>query len=198
DAEFSNAVIRGELRTSILSAGSRIVTAGDWSLSPDAGKLAADVSDSDTEIDFGQAMTPGDWVRFQGPDAAGAVSTEWVLIGNNVSGTIYEVTRDIDGSGANDWNADTPFEVIGQPGTNRIEMTSGASAEIKLITQGETWDSQIVQASMSTEEGAIVAGRNSVKLDVEGIHMLDAGDALTFYDSVQQLYGAVSMQTRNT
>lgn len=143
-------------------------------VSKGSGALAADVEDTATTVDFGRAMDTGDWVKVQGKDINGDTQAEWMLVGALVEDTTYNVTRDVDGSGANGWAMKTPFSIIGQEGDSRIELVAGTNASIQLITQGATWDDYTVQASMSTVDGAIVAGSGSVRLDSSGITLLNA------------------------
>jgi len=103
------------------------------------GKLAQAVSTSDTTIDFGQSMTVSDWVMIEADDTNGSAALEWLLIGSNVSGTTYNVTRNVDGSGANAWANGTSFIVIGANGDFRIEIIGGNPPSIKLIEQGATY-----------------------------------------------------------
>uniref|UniRef100_UPI002ADE41EC hypothetical protein n=1 Tax=Bellilinea sp. TaxID=2838785 RepID=UPI002ADE41EC len=59
-----------------------------------------------------------------------------------VSGTTYNVTRNLDGSGANSWPAGTPFAVLGQSGQGRIELNAYDTPRIQLIRQGATYNAQ--------------------------------------------------------
>jgi hypothetical protein len=171
DAEFNNITARGELKTFLLTSSNQMAVAGNIIVSKDAGKLGADVSSGATTVNFGKALTVGNWIKIQGPDSAGSNALEWMLIGSLVSGTTYNVTRNVDGSGANAWLKDTPFVVIGANGDSRIELVAGASGSIQLITQGATWNTQTVQASMSTVAGAITAGGGNVVIDQYGIYI---------------------------
>jgi len=173
DAEFNNLVARGELRTFLLTAENQMAVSGQIMISKDAGKIAAAVSSGATTVNFGKTLVVGDWVKFHGTDADGNNSIEWMLIGTLVSGTTYNVTRNIDGTGANSWAEDTAFAVIGQSGDSRIELVAGASGTIQLITQGATWNTQTIQAEMSTVDGAIVAGAGGVTLNSDGISLND-------------------------
>jgi hypothetical protein len=169
DAEFNNITARGELKTFLLTSSNQMAVGGNIIVSKDAGKLGADVSSGATTVNFGKALTVGNWIKIQGPDATGSNALEWMLIGSLVSGTTYNVTRNVDGSGANAWLKDTPFVVIGASGDSRIELIAGASGSIQLITQGAAWNTQTVQASMSTVAGAITAGGGDIKLDDLGL-----------------------------
>lgn len=183
DAEFNNLTARGELKTFLLTSSNQMAVAGNIIVSKDAGKLATDVLSGHTAIDFGKALTVGDWIKIQGPDDTGANNLEWMLIGSLVSGTTYNVTRNVDGSGANGWLKDTPFVVIGTNGDSRIELVAGASGSIQLITQGAAWNTQTVQASMSTTAGAITAAGGAIAMNSGGITFDNTAGILHFKDS---------------
>ena len=165
----NNLTARGEMKTFYFATDNQLAVGGTILVCKDAGKTAAGIAAADTTVDFGKAMTVSDWVKFQGPDINGTNAVERMLVGSLVSGTLYNVTRNVDGSGANDWANAAPFAVIGQSGDSRIELVAGASASIQLITQGATWNAYTVQASMSTVEGAIKFGGITGSLDSSGI-----------------------------
>lgn len=122
----------------ILFAQNTVTLLGGWLLiSKDEGAIDADVAPADTQINFGKAMTSGDFVLFR---AAGKV--EYMQVGSLVSGTTYNVTRNLDGSGANSWPAGTPFAVLGQSGQGRIELNAYDTPRIQLIRQGATYNAQ--------------------------------------------------------
>lgn len=150
-----------ELRATLFSKDEVMILGNKLVIAKDQGTLAADVADTDTTIDFGVTMTPSDWIMIQAEDSVtGNPSLEWMLVGSNVSGTVYNVTRNVDGSGANDWAAGTPFLVIGQDGDFRIELTAGSSVSIKIIRQGSAWNSSQVTVETS-DVGMIFTGNNA-------------------------------------
>lgn len=183
DAEFNNITARGELKTFLFTASNQMAVAGNIIVSKDAGKLGAAVSSGATTVDFGKALTVGDWIKIQGPDSNGSAALEWMLIGSLVSGTTYNVTRDVDGSGANAWLKDTPFVVIGASGDSRIELVAGASGYIALITQGATWNTQTVQASMSVTDGKVLFGGGDGWLDQYGLTFTNQEGQIQFLDT---------------
>jgi hypothetical protein len=99
--------------------------------------VGQDVGSGDATIDFGQAMTVGDFVIFRA-----ALQVEYVSITSLSAGTRYNVTRDLDGTGANAWPAGSVYVVLGQTGAGRIELNSNATPRISLITQGATYNAQ--------------------------------------------------------
>lgn len=184
DAEFNNITARGELKTFLLTSSNQMAVAGNIIVSKDAGKLGADVTAIATTVNFGKAMTPGDWIKIQGPDSAGSAALEAMLVGSLVSGTTYNVTRNVDGSGANAWLKDTPFVVIGQSGDSRIELTAGASGSLQLITQGAAYGTTTTQVSLSTTAGAVTAGAGNVLINASGIAMANSATSwFNFKDS---------------
>lgn len=67
-----------------------------------SGRLADAVLTADTTVDFGQVMVPGDYVMLRGLATGGSPAIEHMLIGSLVSGTTYNVTRDVsDENGTN-------------------------------------------------------------------------------------------------
>jgi len=100
----------------------------------DEGNLAATAAPADTSMDFAKAMTLNDFVLFKG---VGKV--EYVQVGTLVSGTRYNVTRNLDASTADEWLAGTPFMVLGNTGDGRIELNASDTPRINLFTQGATF-----------------------------------------------------------
>lgn len=122
----------------VLFAQNTISLIGGWlRLSKNEGVLPVDVTAIATTVNFGQAMTVNDFVEFR---AAGAV--EYVQVGSLVSGTTYNVTRDLDGSGANAWPAGSVYSVNGNTGNGRIDLNSNATPRISMVTQGATYSAQ--------------------------------------------------------
>jgi hypothetical protein len=80
-------------------------------------------------IDFGQAMTPGDFVRIEAIE-----QVEHLQVGALVSGTTYDVTRNLEGSDPVDWPAGVPFSILGAAGDGRIEQ--GTGPRIRVLEQG--------------------------------------------------------------
>lgn len=124
----------------VLFAQNTISVIGGWLMiakGEGAIPAGADVTNVATTINFGQAMTPNDFVIFR---AAGAV--EYVQVGTLVSGTTYNVTRDLDGSGANAWPAGSVYVVLGNNGPGRIELNANSTPRMSLIRQGATYNAQ--------------------------------------------------------
>jgi hypothetical protein len=141
----------------VLFAQNTVTLIGGWfMISKGEGALPADVSAAATTINFGQAMTTGHFVLFRA-----ALKMEYVQIGSLVSGTTYNVTRNLDGSGANDWPAGTPYAILGTNGDGRIELNAYDTPRISVIRQGATYNAQtedIRLGDLASWQGAGLTG----------------------------------------
>jgi hypothetical protein len=133
----------------------------------DAGSFAADVASGASTIDFGKTMTPGHWVLVRAHDTSGTIRAEFFLVGSNVSGTTYNVTRDLAAAHSPDpaWAAGTPFLVRGAEGAGRIDLVA-VDGKPRIV-----WTQQ--GSAFNTEEPRIVIGNLN-----------------TYYGYVADLYGA--------
>ncbi len=126
-----------ELDTLIFAENTITLLGGWFYVTKDQGVLPADVAAAATTIDFGKDMTPNDFIVFRG-----ILMVEYMQIGALVSGTTYNVTRNLDGTGANDWPAGTPFAVLGNTGNGRIELNAYDTPRVQVIQQGATYNAQ--------------------------------------------------------
>ena len=124
----------------------------------DAGTFAAQVDSTDTTIDFGKAMTNGHFVLVRSHTTSGSTAVEYIQVGTLVSGTEYNVTRDL--SSGNDpdpaWPEGTPFMVSGTTGTGRIDMvayTGTGTPRISVMGQGSTYNDQREFVRMGNLDG---------------------------------------------
>lgn len=117
------------------------IVGGRMKLGKNQGKLPA-VSSADTTIDFGQAMIVGDFIEIRSHDTGGTIKAEYILIGTLVSGTTYNVTRDLASAHVTDpaWADGTPYFVLGQTGTGRIEFDAESTPRISMLIQGATYN----------------------------------------------------------
>ena len=136
-AEFQDALVRGTLNTVLLAKETAALVGGWLIVGKGEGALAAPVLSADTQIDFGQVMTPDHFVVMRD---VGKV--EYMQVGVLVSGTRYAVTRNLDGTGADDWPAGTVFAVLGNVGDGRIELNAHATPRIQTFIQGNVWNAQ--------------------------------------------------------
>jgi len=122
----------------LVFAENTIFPIGGWFLlTKDQGTLPTELLDSAATYDFGKAMTPNDFIVFR---ASGVV--EYIQIGSVISGTEYNITRNLDGSGANTWAAGSSWAALGYNGNGRIELNAYDTPRIQLLTQGATYNAQ--------------------------------------------------------
>ena len=78
---------------------------GGWfTVSKGEGIVKAAVTAAATTINLGSNnFATNDIIVFRGIDTSGAPQVEYMKVGTLVSGTTYNVTRDLDGTGANAW-----------------------------------------------------------------------------------------------
>jgi hypothetical protein len=122
----------------VLFAENTISVIGGWFyITKDQGALVAALPAAAVTYDFGKTMTPNDFVVFRA-----ALMVEYIRIGTLVSGTTYNITRNLDGTGANDWPAGAVYAVLGAPGQGRIELNAYDTPRISIIEQGATYNAQ--------------------------------------------------------
>lgn len=122
----------------ILFAKNTVTLLGGWfMISKGEGTLNQEVSAATTTIDFGQVMAPNDFVFLRS-----SLQVEYIKVGAWVHGYIYNVTRDIDGSGANTWAEGTPYAILGNTGNGRIELNAYDTPRISILEQGATYNAQ--------------------------------------------------------
>jgi hypothetical protein len=164
---------------------------GGWLMIPkDAGTLPA-VASGTTQIDFGKAMTPGHFIVIRAHDTGGAIKAEYMQIGSLVSGTTYNVTRDMAGAHVTDpaWADGTPYALLGTTGDGRIELNAYDTPRISLISQGATYNAQTElirigdlngnwgygAQTFGVGIGEYTGGRSSIVVDsVNGIRIFNA------------------------
>lgn len=126
-----------ELDTVIFSQLTATLIGGWLIIGKNEGSVNADVGTGDTSVDFGQSMTNGHFVVFRT-----ALEVEYMQVGTLVSGTRYNVTRNLDGSGANAWPEGSVYLVLGTTGDGRIELNSYDTPRIQIVEQGATYNAQ--------------------------------------------------------
>ncbi len=129
-----------ELSAVVLKEYEQFVMGGLWQITKQEGAIEAGITAADTQVDFGQAMTVGDFVVFR---SAGKV--EYMSVGTPVINTTYSVTRDLDGSGANDWPAGSVYAVLGKSGDGRIVFDAINNPRMSIFSQGATYNAQAEQ-----------------------------------------------------
>lgn len=117
-----------ELETILLKYKAVLAVDGEIVLAKQNGTLEANITAVQTTINFGQAMTVGDVIYI-----AGNAKVEYITVGSLVSGTTYNVTRNIDGSGADAWNQGQAWINFGHDGDMRIHIMGGSSNNPRIV-----------------------------------------------------------------
>jgi hypothetical protein len=132
-----------------------------------SGTLPELVYSTATSIDFGATMSANDIVILNG---IGAV--EYVQVGTLVSGTKYNVTRNLDGTGANEWPAGTIWVDYGYDGDGRIVIDdTDGKAKLSILLQGTTYNSITERLRLGHMDGAF-----GITTDVWGFGVGDYAD----------------------
>ena len=119
----------------MISASEQASAVAGWLIvAKDCGTLPSDVGSSDSAIDFGQAMTPDDYVLIRALDTAGVARTEYILVGALVSGTTYNVTR----TSGQSWPAGTAYQVLGQSGAGYLELNAYDTPRLSIMQMTAT------------------------------------------------------------
>ena len=167
-----NAAIFAEEQISLL---------GGWLyVSHDAGSFAVEVGASDTTIDFGKAMTPNDFVIVKAYDKSDTIKTEYIQVGTLVTGTEYNVTRDLAAAHGTDpnWAEGTPFAVLGYDGDGRIELNAYDTPRIQIFEQGTTYNDTTEVLRIGDMNGAF--GSDSAGEWGFGVGDYSGGNFLTY------------------
>ena len=137
----------------------------------DSGTFAADVGSADTTINFGKVMTVGDIVLVRALDTGGAAKAEYISVGTLVSGTTYNVTRDLAAAHVTDpaWPSGTAFAVLGTTGNGRIEFNATVTPRMSIIRKTGT-------AYNAETEVVRVGDLNGIGGIVSELYGLFAGD----------------------
>jgi hypothetical protein len=117
---------------------------GGWlAVTKNAGVFPAAVASGATTIDFGQSMTLNQFVLIRALDTGGAVTSEYLKVGSLVSGTTYNVTRNLSGIGAKNWPTGTPYAVRGVAGDGWIELNAYDTPRLSIFTQGSLYNNSV-------------------------------------------------------
>lgn len=175
---------------SVVFAEATATLFGGWSIvGKDAGSLAADVVSAATTVTFGKTMTPGHWVLIRAHDTGGVAKAEYLLVGSLVSGTTYNVTRDLAGAHSTDpaWASGTPFLVLGANGDGRIELQAYTTPRISILNQGATYGAvtELVRLGYLDGMPGMAAGK-------VGIYIGDGTKYLSYFDGTLTVRGSLN------
>lgn len=188
----------------ILFAQQTQTLVGGWlSVGVGEGSLPGDVGAADTQIDFGQVMTVGDFILFRA-----ALMVEYMSIVSLASGTTYNVTRNLDGTGANDWPAGSVY-AIRRNGAGWLELNAYDTPRLQMIRQGASYNAQTELIRMgdlngnwgySAEKwglaiGEYASGKPNITIDQDGVlrFRLHAAEVMKFESGNADLTGKLRM-----
>ena len=144
----------GQLNAVLFALETQTLFQGYLTVGHDAGTLGAAVSSGATTVNFGKTMTPGDFIIIRAQDTGGTYTNEYMTVGSNVSGTTYNVTRNLSGLGAKNWADGLPFLVLGQSGDGRIDMFAyDGKPRMVFTTQGASDNAQTVGGVVGNMNG---------------------------------------------
>jgi len=127
-----------ELSAVVFAQYEQTLLGGWFTVSKGEGVLPADILSTDTTIDLGAGTyEANDVLVFRGVIGSNP-QVEYIRVVSLSSGTTYNVTRDLDGTGANDWQTGTVFANYGQTGDGRIELNAYDSPRISVFSHSDT------------------------------------------------------------
>jgi hypothetical protein len=179
-----------ELKAILFAEETASVMGGYLIIAPGAGSFAAAVSSVATVIDFGQVMTPGEWVLVKGLTTAGVASTEYILVNAwQSSGNLYAVTRDLAAAHSPDpaWPSGAAYAVLGASGDGRIELTASGVPKISILAQGATYGASTETLRLGALDG--MPGIASGKVGMAIGDLTAAG--LSYYDATLTVRGDI-------
>ena len=184
-----------KLNAILFALNTQTVFAGYSTVGYGAGTFGADVAAGESTINFGVSMTAyiGDWIVVRSTTSAGVVTSEHLLIGTLVSGTTYNVTRDLGLINAPDpaWPKGTPYLILGHAGTGRLDLLAyDGKPRISMIAQGATYGAGTEYVRLGDLEGFLGIAAGKV-----GIALGDATASLTYFDGVLAVKGAITADT---
>ena len=127
-----------ELSAIVFAQYTQVLLGGWFTVSKGEGVLEAAISTSATSIVLDTTgVDIGDIIIFRGLGSTGNPQVEYMKI-TGKSGTIYSVTRNLDGSGANAWPAGSVYANYGTTGNGRIELNAYDTPRISVFSHANT------------------------------------------------------------
>ena len=166
----------------VLFAENTITLLGGWFyVTKYAGTVQEDVDGSETAIDLGvsdSVLSANDFIVFRQ-----SLKVEYMQLTSYAGANVWNVTRNVDGSGANTWPQGAPFAVFGYTGDGRIELNAYDTPRMSILSQGSTYNSQTEYVRLGDLNG--LADYTSQEF---GIFIGDyAGDSWMAYDPTNGL-----------
>lgn len=142
----------------VLFSQSSVNVQGGWMMIPHStGTLGADVTTIATRIDFGDnagSISANDFILLRSSS-----KVEYVRATSLYSGSQWNVTRNLDGSGADSWLSGQVWINLGYNGDGRIELNAQSGGpKIQVITQGTSYNTQTEHVRLGDLTGWQSAG----------------------------------------
>ena len=137
---------------------------------------------------MGKAAVTGSFILIRAHDVDGNIRVEYMQVGALVSGTTYNVTRDLAGAHVTDpaWADGTPYAVLGVSGDGRIEFNAYDTPRISIITQGATYNAQTEILRLGDLNGFPNSGITDQRW---GIYIGNNTSYLKYYDGTLTIAG---------
>lgn len=166
-----------ELRVELFSKDTTTLSGGRVVIPHQSGILAASFGAGDSQIDFsGVSVSAGDIVEFRGLDSTGIPQFEYMRVDSKAEGSIYNVVRNLDGTGSNEWAESQPYHVLGQSGDGWIELdaqSQSGAPRISVLKTGTAYNN-----SAEVFRAGNLNGLGGINSDVYGFY---AGDGASNY-----------------
>jgi hypothetical protein len=128
-----------ELSAVIFAQHEQTLMGGWLTISKGEGKLPSAVAAANTQIALGSNnFATGDIIVFRGISSNGSPQVEYMSVGTLIIVTTYNVTRNLDGTGANDWPEGTVYANWGKLGNGRIELNAEDTPRLSVYAHGDT------------------------------------------------------------
>jgi len=129
-----------ELSAVIFSQYEQVLLGGWLTISKGEGKLAGAIGATDNyNLDLGgseHAYANGDILVFRGISSDGSPQVEYMRIDSWLGGSLYGVTRNLDGTSHNAWPKGTVFANWGQVGNGRVELNAYDEPRLSVYSHG--------------------------------------------------------------
>lgn len=180
-----------KLNAIIFALNTQTIFGGYSTIGYGAGTFGADVAAGDSTINFGVSMASyvGDWLLVRSITTAGALTAEYFLLGSNVSGTTYTVTRDLSALNSPNpaWPKGTPYLILGHNGTGRLDFFAyDGKPKIVMTAQGATYGAGTEYVRIGDLEGML-----SIPSGKVGLALGDSAAYLKYYDGVLDIKGRI-------
>lgn len=142
-----------ELSAIVFAKYEQVLMGGWFTVSKGEGILPTALSASATQYDFpGNTFANNDILVFRGISANNTPQVEYIKV-NWVSVNTFQLTRNLDGTGANDWPIGTVYANFGSVGDGRVELYAYGTPRMSIYSHGSTYNDQKEQVRIGDLNG---------------------------------------------